>query len=98
MPRSKPSQSKHDREVGKIARAYERKGFNVKADLSGYEKPGTIGGYRPDVVAKKGNLRKIVEVETPDSVDSARDQQQQRAFRNAAKRSVRTTFQRKVTK
>ena len=98
MPRSKPSQSKHNREVGKIARAYERKGFNVKADLPGYKKPGTIGGYRPDVVAKKGHMRKIVEVETPDSVDSARDRKQQRAFRDSAKRSVNTVFQRKVTK
>ena len=98
MPRSKSSQSKHDREVEKIAKAYERKGFKVKADLPGYEKPGTIGSYRPDVVAKKGHLRKIVQVETPDLVGYARDQQQQRAFRNAAKRSVRTAFQRKVTK
>jgi len=57
----------------------------------------SLGGFRPDVVAKKGKQRKIVEVETPDSVDSARDQSQQRAFRNAARRSDKTTFKRVVT-
>ena len=96
MARSKRSRSKHDAEVRRVARDLERKGFDVEADVSGYQQPGTIGGYRPDVVAKKGRQRKIVEVETEDSADSARDQQQQQAFRNAAKRSQDTTFKRRI--
>ncbi len=98
MARTKSSQSKHDAEVKDIARDYEKKGWSVEADVKGYRKPDTIGGYRPDVVAKKGPRRDIVDVETPDSVDSARDQKQQNAFRAAAKRSKNTRFNRKITK
>ena len=97
MARSRKGQSKHDARVSELARRYENQGFDVKADVSGFSKPGTIGGYRPDVVAKKGRTRKIVEVETPTSVDSARDVKQQQAFRRAANRSVNTTFRRDVT-
>ena len=98
MPkRSKRSQSKHDAEVEKTARRLERQGYDVQADLAGFRQPDTIAGYRPEVVARKGRERKIVEVETPESVDSARDRGQQRAFREAAKRSKNTTFIRRIT-
>ena len=98
MTRSKTSQSKHDVEVRKIAKHYERKGYNVRADVRGYPQPRTIGGYRPDVIAKRGREQKIVEVETPDSVGSARDRAQQQAFRQIAHRNVNTTFTRKIIK
>ncbi|MFQ5715337.1 MAG: hypothetical protein ACE5GU_15030 [Candidatus Scalinduaceae bacterium] len=97
MARSIRSQSKHDKEVRDIANRMKRQGYEVKADISGYSKPDTIGGYRPDVVAIKGGQRKIYEVETQDSVDKARDKNQQSAFRNTAKRSRYTSFVRKVT-
>ena len=70
MARSKRSQSKHDAEVKRTAAKFKEQGFDVKADLRGFSRPDTIGGYRPDVVATKGRQREIVEVETPDSVDS----------------------------
>lgn len=98
MARSKSSQSKHDAEVRRQAKRLEKQGFDVSADLKGYKQPRSIGGYRPDVVAKKGGQRKIVEVETPDSVATTRDQQQQQAFRRSADRSNKTTFRRIVTK
>lgn len=97
MARSKRSRSKHDAKVGKVARKLEWQGFKIQADISGYSRPDTIGGYRPDVVGRKGREKKIVEVETPDSVDSARDTKQQQAFRREAKRSEHTTFRREVT-
>ena len=97
MGRSKGSQSKHDAQVRKTANQFKKQGFDVQADVSGFKQPDTIGGFRPDVIGKKGNQRKIVEVETPDSVNSARDQAQQKAFRQAADRSKNTTFTRKVT-
>ena len=97
MPRSKRSQSKHDAEVRKVANQLKKQRYDVQADVSGFKQPDTIGGFRPDVVAQKGKQRKIIEVETPDSVDSARDQQQQKAFKQASKRSKNTTFTRKVT-
>lgn len=98
MARSKTSQTKHDAVVRRIAKDLEQQGYNVKADVSGFRKPDTIRGYRPDVVAKKGRERKIIEVETPDSVGSARDRGQQQAFRQTAKSSDKTTFELRVTK
>jgi hypothetical protein len=98
MPRRKSSQSKHDREVRRTADSLKRRGFKVDADVPGYNRPDTIRGYRPDVVARKGWKRVIVEVETTDSANSARDVKQQRAFRAAAKTAKHTSFRRKVTK
>lgn len=98
MARTRASQSKHDHKTRSVAVKLERQGYKVKADVPGFEQPGTIGGYRPDVVAKKGSQRKIVEVETPDSVNSARDKGQQQAFRQAANRSRNTTFRREITR
>jgi hypothetical protein len=98
MARSKRSQSKHDSQVRSIARKLEKQGYNVKADIKGYPKPNTIGGYRPDVVATKGGSRKIYEVETVDSKDTARDLSQQKEFRKAAARSNDTTFKRTIVR
>ena len=97
MSRSKRSQSKHNSQVRKDVEKLVDQGFKVKADIPGYQQPGTIGGYRPDYVAKKGTKKIIGEVETNDSVDSSRDQKQQKAFQQAAKRSKNTSFRRKVT-
>lgn len=94
--RGKRSQSKHDRKVREIAKAMKDKGYEIKADIRGYPKPDTIGGFRPDVIATKGRERKIVEVETSESKNSVRDLNQQRAFRRAAKRSQNTTFRRVI--
>ena len=97
MSRSKRSQSKHDAHVRKIARRLERQGYDVQADVTGFPQPNAIGGYRPDVIAKKPGERKVIEVETPDSVGSARDEGQRKAFRQAADRSNKTMFRREVT-
>ena len=97
MTRSKRGQSKHNSQVRKDVEKLVDQGFKVKADIPGYQQPGTIGGYRPDYVATKGPKRIIGEVETGDSVDSARDQKQQKAFQQAAKGSKNTSFRRKVT-
>ncbi|MEA3328132.1 MAG: hypothetical protein U9Q08_00100 [Candidatus Omnitrophota bacterium] len=97
MKRSRKSQTKHDTKVISIARKLEKQGFEVKADVRGYEQPDTIRGFRPDVVGTKGRQRKIHEVETKDSVDSSRDQKQQRAFRQVADQSKNSTFKRTIT-
>ena len=97
MARSKTAQSKHDSQVRKEVKKLENAGYEVKADIPGYGQPGTIGGYRPDYVAQKGKQRIVGEVETLDSVDSSRDQKQQKAFEQAAKRRKNTTFNRTIT-
>ena len=96
MARSRKSQSKHDAEVRAIARKLKKQGFDVKADISGYRQPDTIRGFRPDVVGIKGRQRKIYEVETEDSVDTARDKNQQKGFKQVAAQSKNTTFKRIV--
>lgn len=96
MSRSKRAQSKHDARVRRIAEKLERQGYDVQADVSGFPQPDTIGGYRPDVIAKKPGERKVIEVETPDSVGSARDEGQREAFRQAAERSKKTKFRRDI--
>ncbi len=97
MARSKGSQSKHDAAVRRMASKLKRDGYKVKADVPGFPQPPTIGSVRPDVDARKGKQRIIGEIETPESVDSARDQKQQQAFRQAAARSENTKFIRKTT-
>ena len=95
--RTKTSQTKHDTEVKRLAQDLKAKGYDVDADIRGFPQPDTRG-YRPDVVGTKGKQKKIIEVETIDSVGSARDQKQQQAFQNAANRSKNTSFERKVVK
>jgi hypothetical protein len=95
MPnRNKHSQSKHDKKVESLAKNLEKHGFSVQADITGYNKPTTFGGMRPDVIGRKGKERRIYEVETPDSVNSARDQKQQEEFKDVADRNPKTTFKR----
>lgn len=97
MPRSRKFKSRHDALVRQIAKQLENQGYDVTADVSGFSQPKTLGGYRPDIIATNGRQRKIVEVETPDSVATARDKAQQQAFRKAANRSQSTTFRRTIT-
>ncbi len=94
MTRSNRSQSKHDKKVECLAKNLERQGFDVQADIKGYKQPDTIGGVRPDVVGTQPGERRVYEVETKDSVDSARDQKQQAEFKKQADRSKKTTFKR----
>ena len=96
MGRTKKSQSEHDAKVKEIANKLKNDGYEVQADVTGFPQPLTISHVRPDVVAKKRKEKIIVEVETNESVDSARDQKQQEKFEAAAARSKNTKFVRKV--
>ncbi len=84
------SESKHDKRVRKEARRLEREGWNVQADIPGFETPDGIGqgGHVPDIVAKKKGAERILEVDTPRTVDK----DQLGAFRRRAGKKKRTTF------
>jgi hypothetical protein len=97
MVRSKRSHATHDKKVRQEVNKLKKQGFDVSADLPGFPQPKVIGGYRPDIIAQKGKQRKIIEVETSDSKDNARDKGQQKAFRQAANRSDNTTFRRTIS-
>jgi hypothetical protein len=89
MPGSKrnpASQSKHDRAIRAEAKNYEKRGYDVQADVPGYPQPPTVGDYRPDLMVKKGGQRTIVEVETEDSLNTAHAAAQNGAFLRARRR------------
>ena len=96
MGRTKTSQTKHDKEVRAQARHFSQKGAKVYADVSGFPRPQTINGHRPDVIAIGDDITLVIEVETEDSVDSSRDIEQQRAFESWARMSCKRDFERIV--
>lgn len=86
--RTKKTQSKHDREVLRLARSYQKRGYKVKADnVKDFNDPRKgISGYIPDVVATKNGHTTIIEVETTDSFGTKRDKNQRKNFKKWAKR------------
>ena len=91
--RSPYGQSKHNSEVGRLARSLQRKGWRVKADIKGFEQPDPIGekGKIPDIEAKKSGAKKIIEVETPETI--SKDEKQHEVFRRSAAQQDRTSFE-----
>ena len=96
--RGRAAQRKHDRKVASVTRKYERKGWKIRADLPGYQKPKPIGKSRriPDVVATRPGTRHIVEVETKSTIESHRDQRS--AFRRSAAQRKRTKYREEVAR
>ena len=93
MPtRSKGSQKKHDDVVRRTANSLKREGWEVSADIPGFLTPGPIGEQKrvPDLVATKRGHRRLIEVETPDSLGSADEQLS--TFRRSAAQDPRTKF------
>ena len=87
------AQSKHDMEVKEKANSLKRQGWKVKADVEGYERPDPIGKYKriPDIQAEKAGARKIIEVETDDTMQ--RDKKQRETFQRSAAQRKRTSFE-----
>lgn len=87
------AKTKHDSRVKQLAHRLRREGWNVKADISGFEQPDPIGegNFIPDVAAKKGGVTKLIEI--ADEKDEARDKDQHSAFRRSAAHRNRTTFE-----
>ena len=87
------ARTKHDSKVKSTANSLKRKGWNVKADIPGYEQPDPIGegNFIPDVEAKKAGAKKLIKI--ADEKDEARDKDQHSAFRRSAAHKKRTTFE-----
>lgn len=90
--RSNYQQRKHDRKVRELMHHYRGKGWSVEADLPGQKRPDPIGGENriPDLVARKRGAKRIIEVETKDTLASDNDQHS--AFRRSAGQQNRTKF------
>lgn len=94
--RTKTGQKIHDTEVSKWARQKEKEGFDVTADLPGWEKPPKIKGAVPDAFAEKETKKKMLEVETPQTLEE--DKEQREKFRKWADSGKNRTFFTKVAK
>lgn len=97
--RTEREQSTHDRKVKELARQYKKEGYSVKADgVRGYKRPAAIGVHkrRPDIEATKSGSRIIIEVETPGSLVT--DKEQLKTFARHAAHKSRTKFHVVVTK
>ncbi len=92
--RTKTGQKKHDESVLRSVKWYEGRGYKVNADLPDYNKPKNIGGYIPDLIAKKGKKEIILEVESKNTNKS--DTDQQKAFKEYSKRREERTFKKKI--
>lgn len=97
--RTSREQSTHDRKVREIARRLRTEGYAVRADgVRGYKRPKPIGRQmkRPDIEATRPGVRKIIEVETPSSLRS--DKEQLKTFTRHAAQKRGTRFEVVVTK
>jgi len=84
------TESPHDKKVKRIAAAFWGRGYDVRAAVSGYDRPKPIRGRIPDVVARKGRTTKIIEVETYQSFPRHKDQRD--ILRDYANGRSRTHF------
>ena len=98
MSRQGKNQSTHDRRVRTLANEFKDKGWKVQADLPNFDQPDPIGneGRIPDILATRGNRTKIIEVETPSTVDA--HQEQHSTFRRSAAQRENAEFELVVTK
>jgi len=67
------------------------------ADLPNQERPDTIKGLRPDLSVKKKGQETLVEMETTESAQSAREEKQKKAFKQWSGRNQQRHFRRIVT-
>lgn len=80
----------HDRKVKRLASEYKKKGYSVQASSGRHPAPDAIGRSKkiPDVVARKSGRITIVEVETPKSLKTDKNQLQTFARYAAKHRDV----------
>ena len=92
--RTKTGQKQHDRAVLRSAQWYKNQGYKVKADLPQWKRPKKIKGFIPDLIAKKDKKEIIKEFETKGI--NEKDQEQQEAFKEYAKKKKTRKFKKKI--
>lgn len=92
MSRRNRNQSEHDNCVRDNAKVLLNRGWDVQADLPDFDQPDPIGkGDRiPDIYATLGDRTMIIEVETPNTVESHNEQHS--TFRRSAAQKENTEF------
>jgi len=94
--RTRTSQLKHDRKVSELALNLLGKGYQVWAEVPEFPNPPTVLGYTPDIKARKLSQEIIIEVETLDSLDTARAQKQHDAFISATREKQNLQYRREI--
>ena len=92
VKKSAGKQSKHDAKVKQIANKLKKQGWKVKAAVKGYDQPDSIGKKNRiiDVQAEKSGAKKLIEVETENTM--MKDKKQHESFRKSAAQQKRTSF------
>jgi hypothetical protein len=67
------------------------------ADLPNQERPDTVRGVRPDLSVKKKGHETLIEIETPESVESAKDEKQKKIFKQWSERNQHRHFRRIIS-
>ena len=96
MPKKKSGSSTHDRKVRELAKKYIKEKWKVKAHIGNFEQPTPVGRTEriPDLEVSKGGKTKLIEVDTPSSVN----QEQLESFRRSAGQKKNTDFEHVITK
>jgi hypothetical protein len=91
--RSKKGQERHDGAVRREANRLMKAGWNVQADIAGFDQPDPIGkeGRIPDIRATKSGAERLIEIETPDTIE--KDKDQHATFRRRASHRPRSSFE-----
>lgn len=93
-PRTKYHQTCHNSAVSRSAAQYVSNGYDVEADILGYDRPRNLEvdgkKRRPDIIAIKGKKILIIEWETPESMK--RDKAQHTHFRKWVRKTKGAHF------
>lgn len=88
---------KHRRAIRRLAMAYERDGYNVRADhIDRFEHPEKCNVMKPDLMAEKDGEKVLIEVETGSSIGTRRDKMQRDEFSEWAKKESNRDFRREI--
>ncbi|WP_414838339.1 hypothetical protein ACK3SF_02955 [Candidatus Nanosalina sp. VS9-1] len=96
--RNSDESRRHRNLIEKLASAYIRSGFDIKADhISSFDTPPKFSMVMPDIFAEKDGKKIIIEVETRNSIGTDRDRRQRRVFGEWAKKDKDRDFRREIT-
>jgi hypothetical protein len=96
MTKKNPGSDTHDRKVRQLAKQYEIDKWKVKTYVGKYDSPSAVGknNHIPDLEVTRRGKTKLIEVDLPDTVDSA----QLKTFRMSAARKKNVEFEHVITK
>ena len=64
------------KKISQLAREYSERGYEVLTELPGFSSPSPVGGWRPDLIIRKGDEVIIVEVKTSETIKTSKEKVQ----------------------